>query len=254
MIYTIYKTDLAEDEDKYKIINKAGAKMKNNITKKIIASLMVGMFVVSNTVSATFALSDFYDYDNLAKPMIKTNEQTAIDINNGLKIPNASSIVNLSLRDADIKQVLRMFADQAGMNIIMSPSVEGVVTLDLVNMPLEEALNLVIKTNQLYMDIQANTMVISRKDEALSVSQKGMTLIPVKYVNASAIASFLNTNIFTPDNAQPGLSSNPVVTINPATNELIVMGTLNDVEMARRIVAQFDVKPSITTFTTIQRS
>ena len=124
--------------------------MKNNISKKLIAGLMVTVFTVSNLGAASFALNGYYDYDGLAKPMLRSDDITTLDVNSTVKIPNANSVVNVSLRDADIKQVLRMFADQAGMNIIFAPSVDGTVTLDLVDIPLEEALNLVIKTNDLF--------------------------------------------------------------------------------------------------------
>lgn len=223
--------------------------MKNKIREKIIASVMLSAFVVTNSMTAAFAVGDLFSYNNSSAPAIRSSEEiTSLDINSSVKIPNADSVVNLSLRDADVKQVLRMFADQAGMNIIFSPSVSGTVTMDLVDISLEEALNLVVKTNNLFYDIQANTMVVSKKDAAVSVASKGMTLIPVKYVNASALASFLNSNIFNKNRINPGVSIKPVVTINPATNELIVMGTQNDVAMARRIVEQFDKKPTITTF------
>lgn len=69
----------------------------------------------------------------------------------------------------------------------------------------------------------------------MSVAKKDMTLIPVKYVNAAALASFLNTNIFKNDSVKPGVSVKPVVTINPATNELIVMGTANDAKLQDKL-------------------
>ncbi len=225
--------------------------MKNRIREKIIASVMLSAFAVTNLSSAAFALDGIYGGygDALSRPQIRSTESAPMDLSSNVKIANADSIVNLSLRDADIKQVLRMFADQAGMNIIFSPNLEeSTVTMDLVNIPLSEALNLVVTTNDLFYDIEANTLIISKKDEALSMAKKGMTLIPVKYVNATAIASFLNTNIFNKNGINPGLSTKPVVTTNPATNELIVMGTANDADMARKVVAQFDIKPQITTF------
>ena len=225
--------------------------MKNKIREKIIASVMLSAFAVTNLSSTAFALDGMYGGfdDASSRPTIRSTESSPLDLGSSVKISNADSVVNLSLRDADIKQVLRMFADQAGMNIIFSPNLEeSTVTMDLVDIPLSEALNLVVATNDLFYDIQANTLIISKKDEAISMARKGMTLIPVKYVNASAIASFLNTNVFNKNGINPGLSTKPVVTTNPATNELIVMGTANDADMARKIVAQFDVKPQITTF------
>ncbi len=225
--------------------------MKNKIREKIIASIMLSAFAVTNCfTTAAFAMDDYYGYSEMNKPAIRSAEaQNSVNMDIGTSISNADSVVNLSLRDADIRQVLRMFADQAGMNIIFSPSItEGTVTMDLVDIPLQEALNLVVKTNDLFYDIQANTLLISKKSEAMSVAKKDMTLIPVKYVNAAALASFLNTNIFKNDSVKAGVSVKPVVTINPATNELIVMGTANDAKIARQIVEQFDKKPTVTTF------
>lgn len=220
--------------------------MKNKIREKFIASVMLSAFVVTSSLPA-FAMGEYQNYD-MAKPVIRSNEITSLDFRSELKIPNADSVVNLSLRDADVTQVLRMFADQAGMNIIFADGVQGTVTMDLVDIPLSEALDLVVATKSLFYDIQANTLVVSTVDTSLTMVNKSMTLIPVKYVNAAALASFLNTNVFKRDGVNPGVSIKPAVTVNPATNELIVMGSSNDVAMARKIVEQFDKKPTITTF------
>lgn len=220
--------------------------MKNKIREKFIASVMLSALVITNSLPA-FAMGEYQGYD-MARPAIRSNDVTSLDFRSELKIPNADSIVNLSLRDADVTQVLRMFADQAGMNIIFADGVSGTVTMDLVDIPLSEALDLVVTTKNLFYDIQANTLVVSTVDTSLTMVNKSMTLIPVRYVNAAALASFMNANIFRRDGVNPGVSIKPAVTVNPATNELIVMGSQNDVAMARKIVEQFDKKPTITTF------
>lgn len=223
--------------------------MKNKIREKIVASIMLSAFVITNSMTASFAIDNYYSGYETSRPALRAGaDVTSLEMRSDIRIPNADSVVNLSLRDADITQVLRMFADQAGMNIIFASGVEGTVTMDLVDIPLEEALKLVVSTNNLFYDIQANTIVVSTSDDALSFAQKSMNLIPVRYVNAGALASFLNANIFKKDGVNPGVSTKPIVTVNPATNELIVMGTANDVAMAKKIVEQFDKKPAITTF------
>lgn len=222
--------------------------MKNKIREKIVASVLLSAFVITNSFTASLAMDDYTGYA-ADRPSIRAGESSALNFKSELTIPNADSIVNLSLRDADVKQVLRMFADQAGMNIIFTSDVTGSVTMDLVDIPLSEALDLVITTNKLFYDIQANTLVVSTDEAALSMANsKSMTLIPVKYVNAGAIASFLNSNIFKKDGINPGRSIKPAVTVNPATNELIIIGTDNDVMLARQIVDKFDKKPTISTF------
>ena len=223
--------------------------MKNKIREKFVASIMLSAFVITNSMTAAFAIDNYYSGYEASKPALRTGaDVSSLEMRSALRIANADSVVNLSLRDADIKQVLRMFADQAGMNIIFASGVDGEVTMDLVDIPLEEALKLVVNTNNLFYDIQANTIIVSTSDAAMSFADKSMNLIPVKYVNAGALASFLNTNVFKKDGVNPGLSTKPVVTVNPATNDLIVMGTANDVAMAKKIVEQFDKKPAITTF------
>ncbi len=223
--------------------------MKNKIREKFVASVMLSAFMITNSMAASFAMEDYTAYD-AGRPALRSSaEVMSLDFRPKLTIPNGDSIVNLSLRDADVKQVLRMFADQAGMNIIFTSGVEGTVTMDLVDIPLNEALNLVITTNKLFYDIDANTLVISTDEAALSLAaNKSMTLVPVKYVNAGAMASFLNANFFKKDGVNPGYSIKPVVTVNPATNDLIVMGTQNDVAVVRKVVDQFDKKPTVTTF------
>ena len=66
----------------------------------------------------------------------------------GMQLIDTDSTITLSLRDSDVKQVLRMFADKAKMNIVFHNSVSGKVTLDLVDTQLNEAFDLeAISTN-----------------------------------------------------------------------------------------------------------
>lgn len=226
--------------------------MKNKIREKIIASVLLSAFAVTNSLTASFAMEDYYGYGASA-PAIRSAGESSVGINSNLSIANGGSVVNLSLRDADITQVLRMFADQAGMNIIFTPEVSGTVTMDLVNIPLKEALDLVVKTQKLYYDIQANTIVVSTQDASLNLADRGktMTIIPVRYVNALALSHFLNKSIFSAkgqNSIRPGLSQGFIVATNPAANELIITGTEKDIEVVKSVVEQFDRKPSITTF------
>jgi len=226
--------------------------MKNKIKEKIIAGVLLSAFVLTNSVTAAFAMSDYGYY--AGAPALRTaGDGNEIRLKSDVTISNADSIVNLSLRDADVTQVLRMFADQAGMNIIFASGVEGTVTMDLVDIPLKEALDLVVKTHNLYYDIKANTIVVSSQDNALSMTERGtnITTIPVKYVDALIISAFLNKSIFSAKGkgaVNPGMSQGFIAATNPATNELIITGTDKDVELARKIVEQFDKKPTITTF------
>ena len=217
--------------------------MKNKLREKVIASLILLVFAISNTTMVIAA--------DLGMPIVRSqNPVTTLDINSEVQLKNGDSLVNLSLRDADIKQVLRMFADQAGMNIIFAPSVSGTVTMDMVNISLSRALDLVMATNNLTYRIKANTLIIAGKDEEFDLGgmSKDIILLPVKYVSAKSIADFLNKNIFSKKGINPGVSTKPVATVNPAMNELMIIGTHEDALIAQRIIEQFDKKPQIVSF------
>lgn len=156
--------------------------------------------------------------------------------------------ITLSLRNSDVKQVLRMFADKAGLNIIFHESAAGSVTMDLVNMPLNDAFKLILQVTSLTYYIDNNTMVVASATAAqgLNLSKQEMMTIPVKYVEASTLANFLNANIFSMN--KPGLSNAQIAVTNPGRNEILIFGTKNDFLMAKKVVEQFDQKPLEQTF------
>lgn len=218
--------------------------MKNKIRKQFIAGVMVLSFAFMGVSPLAYAQD--------AEPVIRTVQTIkSLDLSSDGQIQNGDSIVNLSLRDADVMQVLRMFADQAGMNIIFAQDVSGKVTMDLVNVTLQKALGLVTTTTKLRYGIQGNTMIVTNADDEdidMAAGSKDIIIVPVKYVSAASIAEFLNKSIFTKTSVSPGVSSKPVVTTNPANNELIIMGTRDDAMMAQKIIDQFDKKPPITNY------
>lgn len=226
--------------------------MKSKLRNKLIASLMLTVFMATNTVGAGFAAGEYIGY-NAGRPSIRSAETgSTVSLRSDLHLLNGDTRVNLSLRDADVTQVLRMFADQAGMNIIFTPEVTGTVTLDLVDIPLEQAFNLVITSSKLYYDIQGSALIISTSENAVSLSDRSqVTVLPVKYANAAAVAHFINVNFFGSKDvkkANPGISAKSAVVANPITNEIIIAGTDSDVELVKRLLEQVDRKPAITTY------
>mgnify|MGYP004455672461 CR=1 FL=1 len=226
--------------------------MKSKLRNKLIASLMLTVFMATNTMGAGFAAGEYIGY-NAGRPSIRSAEAgSTVSLRSDLHLLNGDTRVNLSLRDADVTQVLRMFADQAGMNIIFTPEVTGTVTLDLVDIPLEQAFNLVITSSKLYYDIQGSALIISTSENAVSLSDRAqVTVLPVKYSNAAAVAHFINVNFFGSKDvkkANPGISAKSAVVANPITNEIIVAGTDSDVELVKRLLEQVDRKPAITTY------
>ncbi len=205
----------------------------NHIQRLLSAALLLAFTAPSGLAVSTYASTP--------------NIQSTV-LSGDVRLTNKNDKITLSLRDSDVKQVLRMFADKAGMNIVFHSSVGGKVTLDLVNMPINDAFNLVLQVAGLNYYTQNNTLIVLAKDNAdnASFSKQEMMVFPVKYVSAGKIASFLNNNVFGMKKA--GLSSVDAATVNAATNEIIVFGMKSDAAIVQKVIDQLDREPLTKTF------
>ena len=177
--------------------------MKNTVMKKILAGAMLAAFSLSNCSLPVLAygISDYIDDSAngilLAEDMSGIrgfNSSTVVsDVFSGasddgdvhkptenIKLRGDVSLtdknipVTLSLRDSDITQILRMFADKAGLNIIFAQDVSGSVTMDLVDVPINEAFELIMEMNHLFYLIDNNTLIVYSEPEGSTINMKEM--------------------------------------------------------------------------------
>jgi len=73
--------------------------------------------------------------------------------------------ISLSLKDADVKDVLRVFHDISKMNIVVHPSVQGKVTVDLENVPWDQAMDIILKNNGLDYIYENNVIWVAPASE-----------------------------------------------------------------------------------------
>ena len=144
--------------------------------------LMVATFLASSMALA----SDLRIAVNQEKPVIRgaVAGQT-IDLRGSTNISKTNPKINISLKNTNVIPVLRMFADKAGINIILHPSVTGKVNLDLVNIPLNDAFRMVLQVTDLTYTQDGNTIIVSSSDFARTsgISKQSINTIPINYVD-----------------------------------------------------------------------
>lgn len=238
--------------------------------KKILSNIVIAAFLITYAAPIGLCASAIPQLNaGVSKPSLRGAEQpSSLKLEGDISLTKGNPKISLSLRNSDVTQVLRMFADKAGLNIIFHQSVFGSggsssssssggatassgapqITMDLVNIPLNDAFKMVLQVANLTYYVDHNTMVVisASASQNLSIAEKEMMTIPVKYNDASVIADFLNRNIFSRN--RPGLSNSLVAITNPSRNEILIFGTKNDYLMAKKIVSQFDIKPREETF------
>ncbi|MGA7992086.1 MAG: type IV pilus secretin PilQ, partial [Thermoanaerobaculia bacterium] len=79
--------------------------------------------------------------------------------------------ITLNLKDADIKDTLQRFSELTQLNIVLDPDVRGTVTVSLQEIPWDQALELILKINQLGYVLEGNVMRIASSGKLLQEEQ-----------------------------------------------------------------------------------
>src|SRR5690606_22557381 len=79
--------------------------------------------------------------------------------------------LTLQFQDIEILAALQLLADTSGINIVVSDSVTGSVTLRLQNVPWDQALDILMTTKGLDMRRNGNVMIVAPADEIAAREQ-----------------------------------------------------------------------------------
>jgi MSHA biogenesis protein MshL len=79
-----------------------------------------------------------------------------------IEIIKPKELYSFSLRDADVKDVLRAIAKQTNYNVVIEPDVEGECTVDLKDVTLEKALEYIVEPLDFTYKIEGRTAYVSK--------------------------------------------------------------------------------------------
>ncbi len=170
---------------------------------------------------------------------------TAVDVDRGSKTYRGKKI-SLDFKDVDIMDVLRLMSEISKLNIIAGDDVRGTITVRLINIPWDEALEVILKSKSLGKErlgsiIRVATLsTIQREKEAeLAKIKADQKLEPVKVrliaVNY-AMAGKLMPQI------KDLLSERGSVTTDDRTNVLIVKDVEEILDKVEQLVAYLDTQ------------
>jgi type IV pilus assembly protein PilQ len=159
--------------------------------------------------------------------------------------------LTLNFQDIEVRAVLQLLAEVSGLNMVVSDSVAGNVTLRLDNVPWDQALDIILATKGLDMRQVGNVMMVApapeiaaRERQELESKKEIQELAPlrseflqVNYAKASDLAALLS------DGGGEGslLSDRGRVSIDERTNTLLVYDTAERIADVRRLVAALDI-------------
>jgi type IV pilus assembly protein PilQ len=85
-------------------------------------------------------------------------------------------LISIDIKDYDIKDFFRLISEISGLNVVLDPNVSGAVTLKLMDVPWDQALDVVLKNYQLGGQLQGNVLRIATNNtlQAEQAAQKAL--------------------------------------------------------------------------------
>jgi type IV pilus assembly protein PilQ len=157
--------------------------------------------------------------------------------------------ISLSFQNIDVRALLQIIGDVSGNNVVISDGVRGELAMRLINVPWDQALDIILRTKGLGMQQQGNVMLIAPLDEIASrakaegeaTKQKDegaplrSEIIQVNYAKASEMAALLKAG------SKSLLSARGQVSVDTRTNTLLVLETRERLGEIRNLIARLDV-------------
>ncbi|PXF63958.1 type IV pilus secretin PilQ [Kangiella spongicola] len=196
-----------------------------------------------------------YQADDLYTIELKPLSKQEIERREREKPKYTGEKLTLQFQDMDLKAILHTLGDFAGINIVISDDVQGSMALNLVNVPWDQALDIILKSKGLDKRKDGNVMMIApadviaaREQQELEASKQQEELAPLRteliqinYAKAAEIAGLLSASGGTDSPSIGVLSERGAVSVDVRTNTLIVKDVASKLEDVRRLINQLDI-------------
>jgi type IV pilus assembly protein PilQ len=177
--------------------------------------------------------------------------------------------VTFNFQDIPVRSVLQLIADVSELNVVVADSVSGNVTLRLVNVPWDQALDIILQAKGLDKRRRggviwvAPTAEIAAREQALEDARIALEdraplvseYIPINYGNAKSIAELLTNDALRGQQGGSGggagasqatqrsggfLSNRGSVTFDERTNTLLINDTADKIAEVRQLISLLD--------------
>jgi type IV pilus assembly protein PilQ len=158
--------------------------------------------------------------------------------------------MTLSLQDADVKDVLRTFAQISDLNVVVQPGVTGSVTIEFTDVPWDQALDQILKINGLDYQLEGTIMRVApvsllreeAEEKARLEAAKALS-IPLKtimrrisYATAADIAGVLGSG-----GGSSIMSARGSAIVDARTNTLIIKELPSHINTVIAVIENLDI-------------
>jgi type IV pilus assembly protein PilQ len=166
----------------------------------------------------------------------------------------AGQRLSLNFQDVEVRAVLQLLADFAGLNLLASNAVGGSLTLNLRDVPWDQALDLVLRTQGLGKRLEGNVLLVAPADALAAQEQAAMAartrqeglapletaFLQVRYARAADLVALFQAGAGAGDGASL-VSERGSVLVDERTNAIIVSDTAPRLARLKTLLDQLDI-------------
>ena len=154
--------------------------------------------------------------------------------------------ISVNLKDVDLKDFFRLIHEISGLNVVLDPNVKGTLTIVLDDVPWDQALDIVLKNNDLARQLDGNVLRIAtietlRKEAESRRAQQEAEALAVDKVTVTRFLSYARAKDVVPTVKQ-FLSQRGDVIADERTNALIIQDIPSVIPSIDRLISQLDRK------------
>ena len=264
--------DVQRQGDKL-VVRLTGSTIPRNLLRRLnINSGLVGSIDTKNQGQngvITINMTDDYEYQ-----AYQSGNQLNISINKPalLREPTLEEKVysgeplSMEFQDVEIRSVLDILAQFTEMNIVANDSVAGNITLRLINVPWDQALDIILKSKNLSKRENGNVILVAPATELaeqeareLEAQQAVESFAPLRteyirlsYAKAQDVLTLISQGSGASSGSRSGLSNTAddnntllsnrgTVTVDERTNTLIIKDVAKSIENIHDLIGKIDI-------------
>ena len=154
--------------------------------------------------------------------------------------------ISVNLKDVDLKDFFRLIHEISGLNVVLDPNVKGTLTIVLDDVPWDQALDIVLKNNDLSRQLEGNVLRIAtvetmRKEAESRRAQVEAEALAVDKVTVTRFLSYAHSKDVVPT-VKNFLTQRGDVISDDRTNALIIQDIPSVMPSIDRLLTQLDRK------------
>jgi len=155
--------------------------------------------------------------------------------------------VTLEFADADVRKIFQLLAEVSGKNFVLGDDVTGNISLKLVNVPWDQALDIILDTKELDSRESGNVLTIKKKGKLKSIEEEQSEYRKSQLKNELKFTEYYPVNYNKVGSIKPQLEAlltqgiDSKISSDDRTNTIVITSVRSDLDKIKAYLSIMDV-------------